>query len=231
MAIHQQKQNAPLAATFSVPIEFMDTTGKYVFRAYLGPEPDHDAIQGTIDRVLADVVAAWPDRTNDELYEEVHARLCGSEPMEREPLLLFMTSFVEALKRQLVQIATDRSPPHSREQPTPTPDVASAELPTNSVGDALAETLKFRDFRPGMPTTLSMAILFPEITLQRLDRLSTYRGNHAFNAQVYELYDFIECTDLEIAQLFHLTEQKIAGRLAAACVEIRADEPTTSRPV
>ncbi len=226
MAIQQQKQNAPLATTISVPFEFMDTTGKYVFRAYLGPEPDHDAIQRTIERVLADVIAAWQDRTNDEIYEEVHARLCGSEPMEREPLLLFMTAFMEALKKQLYSMATNslnfELPP---ERPT-APDLPAAEVDTDPKASMDADTN--RNFIPGMTTSLSFAVLFPRNAMLRLDRLSEYRKDRSVNSQVYELFDLIGCTDLEISLLFCITEEKASSRRRTAMSDIRRGEPVAA---
>lgn len=225
MSISQLKQNNSLAASLPIPFEFMDTTGKYVFRAYLGPEPDYDSIQGIIDRVLTDVVAAWPDRTNDELYEEVHARLCGSEPMEREPLLLFMGAFMEALKKQLHAMATGSLTFELASDRSTAPDLPAAEIDTDPKASMDADTN--RDFLPGMSTSLSCAALFPRTALLRLDRLSEYRKDRSVNAKVYELFDLIGCTDLEISLLLCITEEKASSRRRTAMSEIRRGEPGT----
>ncbi len=108
-----------------------------------------------------------------------------------------------------------------------TPDAASARRRTTPGALAQVATQKDRIFQPGMFTSLTFAHTFPAFTIQRLDRLAAYRDKSRLNAQAYELYDFIECTTLEISQLLEIPMDKIAGRLGAACADIRAEEPTT----
>ena len=225
MTIPKLKPNADDQTIARDSIEFMDVTGRYEFREYLGPDPDLARISEALDQVLIQSLAARPDQSNGELYEDVCVRLCGREPMQRQPLLLFMASFAEALQRQLFKIATTCS-----QQPSvQTPDAPSAKGPTNPRGFALADTQKDREFKPGMSTSLAFAMLFPAFTIHRLNRLKVYREEYQLNAHAYELYDFIECTALEISQLLDIAMDKTAGRLGAACAEIRAEEPTTTQ--
>ena len=83
----------------------MDSIGQYEFRAYLGGFPPDNRGQEIVSGTLAQIKAKQADLSNSQLYEELHAALCGAEPMEQGEMLLFMSLCANALEDLILTVA------------------------------------------------------------------------------------------------------------------------------
>ncbi len=185
-----------------VPDEFMDVGGRFTFRAYLGDAPPDDHAADIVAAALSDIVANGGSRSNEQLYDDLHSQLCGPEPMEQSALLMFLRLCARAIRQQIRWRAEA-----SLQQPRPQ---NKAERPTFSMNS---------------PTTVYLAEQFPEPTLSRLQLWETFSAAHPNAGLVYELSDFVGCTDEEIAQLLQQPPKRVKALRVQAFATIFANDP------
>ena len=174
-----------------IPTEFMDVGGKYTFRAYLTDAPPNEHALRILVDTLAEIVDTHESLSNEQLYDQLHARLCGPEPLEREPLLAFMKLCIQAIR----DLIANR---------------AQAELPTNQASWPSRETVP-----DGSLARLSLAKIFPRQVLCFLQAIEQVVAASPKSGLILQLAEFIGCTDLEISQLLETTTEKVETRRIA----------------
>jgi len=182
--------------------EFMDMGGRYVFRAYLSDTPPDEHATELVANTLSYIIAKGGTLSNEQLYDELHTKLCGPEPLERGHLLTFLRMSAQAIRLQLkLRAESSLLKPRPKEQ---------GERPT---------------FAMGSPNSLYLAEQFPEPVLSRLRNWGSFSIAHPNAAAVYELSDFAGCTDAEIAQLLELTPKEVRDRRIHAFSDICKNDP------
>ena len=166
--------------------EFMDKSGRFFFRDYINDISLVDRAQALIKECLTQIVKTEGTLSNSQLYDSLHAALCGPEPLESEPLLRFMRYCAKAIRDEIQRRAE------------------MAQCGSFAAQKSLPAT-----FAIGSPTSLYLAEQFPSSTLKRLSEWSEFYKAHQASAEVYELSDFVGCTDEEIAQLLPMTSKRV----------------------
>ncbi|MBS0206931.1 MAG: hypothetical protein JSS49_28990 [Planctomycetes bacterium] len=182
--------------------EFMDVAGRFTFRTYLGGAPPDDRAADLVLAALSRIVAAGGTRSNSQLYDDLHSHLCGPEPLEREALLKFLSLCADAI-RLMIRSRAESSQHHSK------PD-AQAARPT---------------FEMNSPTTIYLAEQFPTATLSRLKLRETFSVRHPEAGLVFELSDFVGCTDEEIGRLLGQPAGRIKSLRIQAIATIYSEDP------
>ena len=185
-----------------LPIEFMDACGKYVFRAYLGDAPPDEHAEDIVANALANIIVSGGTLSNGQLYDELHAKLCGPEPMERGPMLNFLRLCAQAIRIQLEQRAKSALKKSNSQE--------GDERPT---------------FAMGAPTSLYLAEQFPDPVLARLRIWKQFTESHPNAGLVYELADFVGCTDAEISQLLQMTPKRVKDLRVQALSDVWEHDP------
>lgn len=188
-------------------LRYVDEYEEYVFRALLQDVNQGEAANSLVNEACARIRAQHPDLTNEQLYDALYDALIGPKPLERDPLMRFMSLAVRAIERMVEEQA------RCEQQHRPT-SVPTEDGPSDSVNT----------YPLNSPTTLYYAQQFPKHALQRLESLATFRERHPVDAEVYELYDFLGCTEEEIAVLLARPVSSVQARRLHAVSVIRSHE-------
>lgn len=210
MSHHKQLVQKPTAIT-SIPARpFMDSTGQYEFRAYLGGLPPDSLGQQIVNTTLAQINAKQADLSNSQLYEELHASLCGSEPLEQEEMLLFMSLCVNAIEELIQTVAEGVIQERKLYSPGGEPKTQLGYVgPTYS---------------PEFQTGLLLATDFSDEALHRIAKLKFVSSDSPRSALVYQLTEYLGCNDDECAVLLDESSDRIRDRRLSARLEIVSPE-------
>lgn len=172
--------------------EFMDVAGRYTFRTHLsGTESDEQA-KAIVEENLTEIARSQDGLSNEQLYDELHARLCGPEPMEREQLLAFMKLFIQALWKLIESVAESSLP------------ITTPESPEY---ESMKETVPDQGL-----ARLSFAKIFPRKVLSFLQAMQQVTTDSQKSGLIFQLFVLAECSDIEISRLLDTTPGKVQMR-------------------
>ena len=199
------QQRNPIRRIEPAAEEFMDTHGWYWFRdsltaGELGAE-DWQHLEAHIE----DLLSHSGEIPNGSLYEEVHARLCGPEPLDSVQLLKFMVWFARVFQAT-VRRACDRMLKEDAVHDTQSSDAHSG----------------FAENENRCHVSIQFARMSPAESLRRFDALEAYRRLHPERAEVFELAEYVGAKDEEIAALLGVSETKVGVWRREAMREITA---------
>jgi hypothetical protein len=159
-----------------------------MFRNWLDDEQLGEQAPIVVANALGWILEKESGLSNAQIYEQMHAMLCGTLPLEHGPLLKFMALCIEAVRSTISVRAT-----HAL-----------------SVASDLTADIETLPDNPWISITL--ASIFPTQILTRLLTFETLRKQHLKSGQIFELAEYIGCTDLEISRLLDTTPEKVESR-------------------
>lgn len=191
----------PPAPTFGTALAFpVRTTLEY--------EPPDENLPGIVaselESLRADLIAGQPGVSNAELYDILHDRLCGPDPMERPPLLRFAQLVAAAIRSAVEQVALARVAGSQSAKSTKCQAAADVKSESTETEDRKRQELEKLDAlrkQGRAPTGFLFAEGWPEDVIRRCEVLRDLATSDAAAFQCFELAEFAGCNDAEIALL------------------------------
>ena len=208
MQLSHQSVQSPTTLTSARP--FMDSTGLYEFRAYLGGFPPDNRGQEIVSGTLAQINTKQADLSNSQLFVELHAALCGAEPLEQGEMLLFMSFCANAIEELILTVAEGVI--HEKRLFAPEEEPKTKDRHIGATYD------------PSLQTGLLLTAAFPEEALHRIAKLKLVFADSPRSALVYRLTEYLGCNDDECSLLLDETTDKIRGRRLSARLEVVSAE-------
>lgn len=172
--------------------EFMDVAGRYTFRGHLSGTESNEQAMAIVEENLTEITHSQDGLSNEQLYDELHTRLCGPEPMEREQLLAFIRLFIRALWKLIESVAESSVPTTTPESPE---------------DESIKETVPEQGL-----ARLSFAKILPRKVLWFLQAIQQVSAESPKSGLILQLTVFAECSDFEISRLLETTPEKVQMR-------------------
>jgi hypothetical protein len=183
--------------------------------------PLGEAARLRVEEVLSLLAVEFPRRSNAELYDVLHERLCGPEPMERQPLLHFCQLVAEGLERLVELVALkqlEHEKPHDTAQLSDAGVATKPSLPVSGEQEGPGRLAEFA-VNGFVPTCPLLAELRADEALRRLRAYKQLADTDPAACECLQLADFLGCTDLEIARLLAMDLDAVRRRRLRAMQE------------